>query len=121
MQPEVVAERVEVAYGLRLGPLTEVAGGADSAATLWRGVAADGAAYAVKVSRGRLDTGLAVTAELAAAGVVGVPAPLTTVEGRLWTELAGGQLSVVPWLAGRAAASGGLDAAQWRAFGTLLA
>ncbi len=121
MQPETVAEQVEVAYGLRLATLAEVAGGADAAATLWRGVTADGGAYAVKVSRARLDTGLAVTARLAAAGVAGVPAPVTTLDGRLWTELAGAQLSVVPWLAGRPAAEGGLDPAGWRAFGTLLA
>ncbi len=119
--PDAVADRVAAAYGIRLVALDRAPGGADATATLWRGTASDGRAYAVKVSRGGLAIGLAVTSHLAAAGVPGVPAPLTTVDGRLWTDLDGAQLSVVPWLAGRTAVSGGLDAAQWRAFGALLA
>ncbi len=121
VQPDAVADRVAAAYGLRVESLAEVPGGADAAATLWRATTADGGSYAVKLSRGGLATGLAVTAGLAAAGVAGVPAPLTTLDGRLWTDLDGAQLSVVPWLSGRTAAAGGLDAAQWRAFGALLA
>jgi Ser/Thr protein kinase RdoA (MazF antagonist) len=116
-----VRDRVLAEYGLRLVTLDAVAGGADAAATLWRGTAADGRSYAVKVSRGGLAVGLAVTAHLAGRGVPGAPAPLATVDGRLWTGLAGAQLSVVPWLSGRVAAAGGLDAAQWRSFGALLA
>ena len=121
VQPDAVADRVAAAYGLRVESLAEVPGGADAAATLWRATTADGGSYAVKLSRGGLATGLAVTAGLAAAGVAGVPAPLTTLDGRLWTDLDGAQLSVMPWLSGRTAAAGGLDAAQWRAFGALLA
>ena len=121
MQPDAVIDRIAAAYGLCLVSLDGVTGGADSAATLWRGTAADGGAYAVKLSRVDLAVGLAVTAALADRKVPGVPTPLTTVDGRLWTGLSGAQLSVVPWLSGRAAVAGGLDPVQWRSFGALLA
>lgn len=116
-----VLDRVASAYGIGLVSLMDVQGGADAAATLWRGEAADGRAYAVKLSRSGLAVGLGVTAHLSGAGLRGVPAPLATVDGRLWTEIGGAQLSVVPWVAGRTAVAGGLDGGQWHSFGSLLA
>jgi spectinomycin phosphotransferase len=122
VQPDTaVLDRVAAAYGVRLVSLVDVRGGADAGATLRRGETADGRSYAVKLSRSGLAVGLRVSAHLAAAGLRGVPAPLVTVDGQLWTDLDGAQLSVVPWVAGRSAVAGGLDAGQWRSFGALLA
>jgi spectinomycin phosphotransferase len=116
-----VLDRVAAAYGIRLVSLVDVHGGADAGVTLRRGETADGRSYAVKLSRNSMAAGLLVAAYLAGQGLRGVPAPLTTVDGQLWTDMDGAQLSVVPWVAGRLAVAGGLDAEQWRSFGALLA
>ena len=52
---------------------------------------------------------------------VGVPAPVRTRSGLLWSEREGRRLSVVPWIAGERAADTGLTLEQWVAYGVLLA
>lgn len=108
-------------FGLDLAVVEGVVGGSDVAAESWRAVARDGTAYALKRSSGT-GTGLQVAASLAAQGVGGVPAPLRTRSGSLWAERGGWRLSVVPWVVGtERAAEVGLGAAEWSAFGALLA
>lgn len=114
-------EWVREEFAVDLVALQPVGHGADQAAELWRGVATDGRAYAVKLSAGGTAAGLALTAHLARRGVRGVAAPLTSREGRLWTEREGCRLSVVPWVSDTRALAGGTTAAHWTAYGRLLA
>lgn len=108
-------------FGIELASVRSVRGGEDSSAVLWRAEATDGAAYAVKLSGRGLAAGLTVAAYLAGQGLPGVPAPLPARSGQPWAAVEGGELAVLPWLAGRRAVDGGLDAGQWRSFGALLA
>jgi spectinomycin phosphotransferase len=113
-------ERVERDFGLTLRDLTEVAGGADESAQLWRAIGPDGEAYAVKLSGGGTAAGLVLTAYLAGRGVAGVVAPVQTRDGELWSEVGGRRLSVTPWVSDARALEVGLTDEQWRTYGTLL-
>jgi spectinomycin phosphotransferase len=75
----------------------------------------------VKWSGGGTTAAYEVTAYLAAAGVRGVPAPVQTTSGDLWSEREGRRLSLTPWIAGERAAETGLSTAQWTSYGALLA
>ncbi|MFB9907596.1 phosphotransferase enzyme family protein [Allokutzneria oryzae] len=112
---------VKADFGIELVELRRVEHGADVAADVWHGVADDGARYAVKWSGGAMSTGLVVASRLAQLGVAGVPAPLPTTEGGLWSEREGRRLSLVPWVSDRGALGGGMTAEHWSSFGTLLA
>jgi spectinomycin phosphotransferase len=142
---ERVREWVREDFGLALHSMHEVTDGADDNARLWRAVAAGGARYAVKLSGGGTAAGLRVSAQLARCGVSGVPAPVVTRDGRLFSERAGRRLSVVHWVsdlraanaqaadaqaadaqaadtdAADAPAAVGMSAAHWASFGALLA
>ena len=112
---------VEEDFALDLVSMDEVEHGADDKAQLWRGNAADGARYAVKLSGGGTPAGLVVTAHLAREDVRGIAAPVPTRQGRLWSDRAGRRLSVVPWVSDHRALAGPLGAAHWTAYGELLA
>jgi spectinomycin phosphotransferase len=101
-------------FGLEVGEAEEVHAGADVAAEVWRA-----GSYAVKWSGGGTEAGPRVMAYLT--GVRGVPAPVRTRSGELWSEREGRRLSVVPWIAGERAAETGLTLAQWTSYGGLLA
>jgi spectinomycin phosphotransferase len=103
-------------FGLDVTELTQVHHGADTAAEVWR---AD--QYAVKWSSGGTTAAYEVTAYLTEAGVRGVPAPLRTGDGALWSERDGKRLSLTPWIDGARAADTGLTANQWTEYGALLA
>ena len=100
--------------------MTPVGHGADTAAELWRAVAPDGAAYAVKLSGGGTPAGDVVTSHLAAKGIDGVLAPLRTRAGRLAADHLGRRLSVTPWATAERALDVELTPGHWRAFGKLL-
>lgn len=104
-------------FGLDVTELTQVHHGADSAAEVWN---ADDR-YAVKWSGGGTTAAHEVTAYLAAAGVRGVPAPVQSISGDLWSEHQGKRLSLAPWIAGARAAETGLTTEQWTSYGALLA
>jgi spectinomycin phosphotransferase len=108
-------------FGLTLESVVEVHHGADAAARLWRATDATGQRYAVKLSGGGSVGGLAVTHQLARAGILGIPGPLPTQAGGLYSLRPGGRLSVVPWVADEQAVNGDMTAARWTAFGALLA
>jgi spectinomycin phosphotransferase len=115
-----VIDYVAEDFGIRLASVEAIEGGVDRAAQNFRGVAGT-AAYAIKWSAGGSAAGLVVPAALADRGVPGVATPVRTRDGRLWSEREGRRLSVVPWVGDRIGLDGGLDAAQWRAFGEVLA
>ncbi|WP_328329618.1 aminoglycoside phosphotransferase family protein [Kribbella sp. NBC_00382] len=96
--------------------LTQVHHGADLAAEVWR---ADD--YAVKWSTGGTTAAPETTSYLAEAGVRGVPAPVRTTTGHLWSDRDGKRLSLTPWIPGARAAETGLTTAQWTQYGALLA
>jgi spectinomycin phosphotransferase len=108
-------------FGIALASVDKVDHGGDEAADLWRGVSADGTAYAVKLSGGGTPGGLIVSEHLAAGGVRGVVRPMPSRHGSLWSERADRRLSVVPWVSDDRALSGDLDPSHWTSFGELLA
>jgi len=116
-----VREWVHDDFGIDLITLDPVGHGADERAELWRGAGADGAAYAVKCSGGGTPAGLLVSAHLAEHGVAGVPAPVPTRDGRLWSQRDGRRLSVVPWVSDDRALTGVMGPARWTSYGALLA
>ncbi|SCF04876.1 spectinomycin phosphotransferase [Micromonospora viridifaciens] len=118
---DLLAARVADEFGLTLVTAVPVGFGADTTAALWRASTRDGHEYAVKLSGGGTPAGLVVTAGLARQGVPGVPAPLTTRDGRLSAVHDGRRLTVVPWVSDERASAGGMRPAHWRRYGALLA
>ena len=113
-------EQVAEDFGIRLSSVEALDGGVDRAALSIRG-RTETNTYAVKWSSGGTAAGLVVPDALARRGVRAVAAPVRTRDGRLWSERDGRRLSVVPWVGERSGLDGGLDEAQWREFGALLA
>ncbi|GAA3555279.1 aminoglycoside O-phosphotransferase APH(9)-Ia [Kribbella ginsengisoli] len=103
-------------FGLDVTELTQIHHGADTGAEVWR---AD--QYAVKWTTGGTTAAYEVTSYLAEAGVRGVPAPIRTPAGALWTTREGRRLSLTPWIDGARASETGLTTDQWRQYGGLLA
>lgn len=118
---EQVSEWVRVDFGLRLGRLEQVRGGADAAAVVWRGSTLDGRVFAVKWTAGGTSAGLVVPAELAARGISGVLTPIPARSGDLWTTRGGRRLSVSPWVDDPSGMEAAMTAAHWRSYGRLLA
>jgi spectinomycin phosphotransferase len=106
-------------FGLDVRELAQVHEGADVAAEVWR--ASGDVSYAVKWSGGGTDAGPRATAYLASKGVRGVPEPVRTLTGDLWSEREGRRLSVVPWITGERASDTGFTLEQWTSYGALLA
>jgi spectinomycin phosphotransferase len=119
--PEQLCAWVRSDFDVDLTTIDRVAHGADENAEPWRGVCADGSAFAVKLSGGGAPAGLVVSAHLAAHDVLGVVAPVPTRYGQLWSEHEGRRLSVVPWVSDDRAIGGGMRAEHWSSFGALLA
>ncbi|MEV6285515.1 phosphotransferase [Kribbella sp. NPDC051770] len=120
METPALGEWLLEDFGLDVVDITRVHGGADLAAEVWR-VDTGVRSYAVKWSGGGTDAGALVAAELAAAGVVGVAAPVRARGGGLWSVRGGRRLTVVPWADGASAGEVGLTLEQWAAYGVLLA
>lgn len=112
---------VRADFSLALTATERIGLGADAAADVWHAVGEDGLRYAVKWSGGGAGAALLVPALLAERGVPGVPAPLPTPSGALWSERQGRRLSVVPWVSDEGALDAGMAEDQWRAYGTMLA
>jgi spectinomycin phosphotransferase len=108
-------------FAIHLTSADPVDGGVDRAAQNFRARTADGTTYAVKWSSGGSAAGLVVPHSLSVHGTRGLAAPVPTSDGRLWSERDGRRLSVTPWVGERVGIDGGLDAAQWRALGEVLA
>ncbi|MGK5737334.1 phosphotransferase enzyme family protein [Micromonospora sp. URMC 103] len=107
-------------FGIHLTTVEVINGGVDRAAQNLLG-RTETAAYAIKWSAGGSAAGLVVPTALADRGLRAVAAPVRTRDGRLCSERDGRRLSVTPWVGDRNGLDGGLDEAQWREFGELLA
>ncbi|GAA1606887.1 hypothetical protein GCM10009789_71510 [Kribbella sancticallisti] len=108
-------------FGLDVIELTRIDHGADAAATVWQArTATEPRQYAVKWSGGGTGAALQTTAYLAANNIPGVPSPVTTTTGELWSEHEGKRLSLTPWIPGTRAAASGLTTDQWTSYGALL-
>ncbi len=118
---ERLCEWVREGFGIDLVWAHRVHEGADTLAEVWRGAAADGSSYAVKLSGGGSAAGLIVCAQLAINGVAGVPRPLPTTDGRLWIDHEDRRLSLTEWVSDERAFDGDTTDAHWIAYGRLLA
>ncbi|OWV07095.1 hypothetical protein B5D80_15015 [Micromonospora wenchangensis] len=116
----VVIVHVAEDFGIHLTAVDVVTGGVDRAAQNFLG-RTETATYAIKWSAGGSAAGLVVPGALADRGLRAVAAPVRTRDGRLCSERDGRRLSVTPWVGDRNGLDGGLDEAQWREFGALLA
>lgn len=113
-------DEVAADFDIHLTSAEALDGGVDRAAQNFLGHTAT-AAYAIKLSAGGTAAGLVVPSALADRGLQAVAAPCRTRDGRLWSERNGRRLSVVPWVGDRNGLDGGLNEAQWRQFGAVLA
>ncbi len=119
--PAQLREAIERDFGVRAVSLVRAVGGADAAAQVWRLQDEDGGQYAVKWRRGGSVGGLLVADHLAGQGIQGVPAPLRSSSGGLWSDCAGGRISIVTWAPGRRALDGTMTLEHWTTFGRLVA
>ena len=121
MAGDRLREWVRADFGVDLSSVELTRLGADETAELWHGAGPDGARFAVKLSGGAAPAGLALSAHLAARGVAGVVGPAPARDGRLYSVREGLRLSIVPWLSDHGALDSPVSAAQWTAYGALLA
>ncbi|TDC47880.1 aminoglycoside phosphotransferase family protein [Jiangella ureilytica] len=121
MRLDDLRDWIDADFGVRFVEVTPIGHGADAAASVWQVTQRDRTRYAVKWSGGGSAAGLLLPARLAELGVDGVPAPVRTHEGGLWSERDGRRLSVQPWVADRRAVDTAMTPAQWTAYGALLA
>ena len=110
---------VEEAYGLAVREVVRVESGADRGARTWRAVT-DAGTVAVKVVRGGDRRGAVVPAWLASRGVPGVPAPLTTRDGRSHVRRDGLACWLTPWIEGERPVDVGMDLQTWTRLGEVL-
>ena len=121
VQVDQVRGWVRADFDVELASLEPVDLGADTAATLWRGVARGGTVYAVKWTAGGTGAGSAISSHLAGLGIGGIVAPAHTVDGMPWSRRGGRRLLVTPWLSGERAVEQRMDHQQWTCYGALLA
>ncbi|RJQ80510.1 aminoglycoside phosphotransferase family protein [Pseudonocardiaceae bacterium YIM PH 21723] len=114
----MIIEWLRTDFGLSIADLEPVVGGADAAAEVWRAQADDGTGYAVKWSAGGSTAALVLSDRL---GLSGVPRPLRTITGELWSDRDGRRLSVLPWVPGQNGWQRPLTNEGWQAYGALLA
>lgn len=114
---EKVRRWVREDFGLDVAELLPVGHGADLAAQVWKAATVSNT-YAVKWSGAGTNTGHQVAAYLSA--LPGIPEPVRTTEGGLWSFHGKKRLTVTPWIDGARAADTGLTIEQWMEYGVLL-
>jgi spectinomycin phosphotransferase len=118
--PEAAACWVREDFGLDLRYLEVVPHGSDQAAQVWRAGARDGRRFAVKLTAAGSAAGVLAPHFLAAQGIQGVPPPVVSPDGRVFSDRDGMLLCVTTWIEGPRAADVRLRSEHWRALGTLL-
>lgn len=109
-------------YGILITALSFLPLGSDSASSVYRVDAADGATYLLKVRAGSgfSAASLIVPRFLRDRGVPRIVAPLPTINQTLWVSVNEFALSLYPFIDGRVGADAGLSEEQWRAFGAMV-
>jgi spectinomycin phosphotransferase len=109
-------------YGIAITTLTFLPIGNDSASSVYRVDATDGAAYFLKVraSEGFSLPSLVIPHYFASQGVPHIVAPLPTITQTLWVGVQDFALSLYPFIDARTAVEAGLSEQHWRALGTTL-
>jgi spectinomycin phosphotransferase len=108
-------------YALAVRTLTFLPLGHDSSAWVYRVHADDEMSYFLKVRTSMANApSLLVPRYLHEHGVTQVVAPLPTVTGALWAEVAGYALILYPFIAGITGMAQGMAPEQWTAYGAIL-
>jgi spectinomycin phosphotransferase len=118
--PAGVARLLREQYDLDLTALERFEGGWDSAATMWTGVDAGGARYALKITSRDVQFGLSLAGSTGLATAGGVLQPVPTRDGALWATAAGHLITVSHWVDGADAVDLGPDHVDWHELGRVL-
>ncbi len=109
------------AYGLAGAQIAFLPLGADANAAVYRVIAADGAAYFLKLRRGDFDEiAVALPRFLSDQGIGQVIPPIPTQEGQLWADLAPFRAILYPFVAGRNGYEAELTDQHWITLGATL-
>jgi spectinomycin phosphotransferase len=119
---EAIVAALRAHYGISIAALTFLPLGADSASSVYRVDAADGATYFLKARAGAgfSAPSLAVPHYLYSQGVPHIVAPLPTVAQALWVGVHDFALSLYPFIDAHMGADVGLSEQHWRALGATL-
>lgn len=121
LSDERIAAGLREHFGITAAGLDFLPVGRDANAWVYRVTAADGAAYFLKVRRGKLnEPGLLVPRFLKDRGIAEIVAPLPTPGYVPWASLEDFALIVYPFLEAANGYTAGLSDAQWMAFGAAL-
>jgi spectinomycin phosphotransferase len=121
LSDDVIQAAVYAGYGFHLATLAFLPVGRDSAAWVYRALAADGAAYFLKVRAGVPNpAGLIVPRYLRDHNVTQVVAPIPTREGALWVAVDGYALILYPFIDGTTGVDRGMEERHWVAYGAVL-
>lgn len=111
----------EAGYGLRAAALTFLPLGADLNTAVYRLDDAAGDRYFLKLRSGSFDeSSVAVPRFLHDRGLTPIMAPLRTLSGGLWREVAGYHLMLYPFVVAQNGFTRPLSEAQWRLMGIVL-
>jgi spectinomycin phosphotransferase len=118
---DALAAGLRAGYGLDVAGLAFLPLGHDAAAWVYRVETAGGPPYFLKVRRRVTNApSLLVPRFLHDQGITQVVAPLPTIAGALWGEVAGYALLLYPFVAGATGMDQGMTEPQWIAYGRIL-
>ncbi len=120
-----ILTRLAAEYGLHAAQVTFLPIGADTNTAVYRVDAADGAPYFLKLRKGAFDPAAVEVPHLletqgSAAIRAAIIAPLETIAGRLYGNLAPYQMILYPYIEGRDGYQVELNRLQWTALGAAL-
>lgn len=109
------------AYGLPIAQVTFLPLGADVNTAVYRADSVDGAAYFVKLRRGKwLEASVLAPSLLRDQGIASVIAPIETATGQSWTRLDVFTVILYPFVRGEDGFARSLSERNWRSLGTTL-
>jgi spectinomycin phosphotransferase len=121
IEDAVIVAAVRDAIGLDIAQVVFLPLGADFDTAVYKVVAADGAAYFLKLRRGNFDEiAAAIPSYLQTQGIAAVMAPIPATSGQLWTGLDGFRLILYPFVEGHDGIGVELSNRQWRELGAAL-
>jgi spectinomycin phosphotransferase len=121
LQDELIISRLHGEYRLNIAGLTFLPLGADVNTAVYHVVAADGAAYFLKLRKGDFDEiTVSVPAFLKAQGIQSIIAPLQTRARGRWANLSGYKMILYPFIEGKNGYQVDLSDRHWLEFGAAL-